>query len=83
MKQKQYTPMGVAEQAFSLLAANEGYLDDVDVNKVVAFEEAMQSFLKSNSADLLNKINESGDFNDEIEAEMKAAIEKFKTTGAW
>ena len=83
MKQKQYAPMSVAEQAFSLLAANKGYLDDVEVNKVVDFEAAMQAYLKSNEADLLAKINESGDYNDEIEAAMTAAIEKFKTTSTW
>lgn len=63
--------MSVAEQAFSLFAANEGYLDDVEVNKVVDFEAAMQSFIKSNNKDLLDKINASGDFNDEIAAEMR------------
>jgi F-type H+-transporting ATPase subunit alpha len=83
MKQKQYAPMSVAEQAFSLLAANAGFLDDVDVNKVVDFEAAMQSHLKSKYAELLNSINESGDFNDDIEAQMKAAIEDFKKTGSW
>jgi F-type H+-transporting ATPase subunit alpha len=83
MKQKQYAPMSVAEQAFSLLAANKGYLDDVEVNKVVDFEAAMQAYLKSNEAELLAKINETGDYNDEIEAAMIAAIEKFKTTSTW
>src|SRR5210317_1320590 len=57
MKQKQYSPMTVAEQAFSLYAANEGYLDDVDVAKIVDFEAAMQAHIKSNNADLLTKIN--------------------------
>ena len=83
MKQKQYSPMSVAEQAFSLLAANKGYLDDVDVNKIVDFEAAMQAYLKSNEAELLAKINETGDYNDEIDAAMTAAIEKFKATNTW
>jgi F-type H+-transporting ATPase subunit alpha len=83
MKQKQYAPLTVADMACSLLAANEGYLDDVDVKKVVDFEAAMHSFLHSNNADLLTKINESGDFNDDIAAEMKAAIEKFKASGTY
>ncbi|MGW8228240.1 MAG: F0F1 ATP synthase subunit alpha [Gammaproteobacteria bacterium] len=83
MKQKQYSPMSVAEQAFSLLAANKGLLDDVDVNKVVDFEAAMQAYLKSNEAELLAKINETGDYNDEIDAAMTAAIEKFKATSTW
>ena len=83
MKQKQYAPLSVAEMAFSLLAANEGYLDDVDVTKVVAFEGALHAYLRASNAELLAKINESGDFNDEIAAEMKAAIEKFKATSTY
>ena len=83
MKQKQYAPMSVAEQAFSLFAANEGFLDDVDVNKVVDFEAAMQAYLKSNNADLLKQINDSGDYNDEIAGSMKDAIEKFKASSTW
>ena len=83
MKQKQYAPMGVAEQAFSLMAANEGYLDEVPVNKVVDWEAAMQSFIKSNNADLIASINKDGDFNDDIAAQMKAALDKFKETGAY
>jgi F-type H+-transporting ATPase subunit alpha len=83
MKQKQYSPMSIAEQAFSLLAASKGFLDDVDVNKVVDFEDAMQAYLKSNEPELLAKINETGDYNDEIEAAMTAAIEKFKATSTW
>ena len=83
MKQFQYSPMSVAEQAFSLFAANEGFLNDVDVNKVVAFEAAMQAYLKSNSGDLITKINGTGDYNDDIAAEMKAAIEAFKANGSY
>ncbi len=83
MKQKQYHPMSVAQQAFSLMAANYGYLDDVEVKKVVDFEDAMHSFLKSKYQGLLDKINKTGDFNDEIEAEMKAALDDFKAHGAW
>jgi F-type H+-transporting ATPase subunit alpha len=83
MKQKQYSPMKIAEQAFSLYAANEGYLDDVAVDKIVDFEAAMQAYMKSNEADLITKINETGDFNDEIEGAMKAALVKFKESATW
>ncbi len=83
MKQKQYAPLSVAELAISLYAANEGYLDDVPVTKIVDFEAAMQSGIASNNADLLDKINESGDYNDEIEAAIKAALDNFKATGTW
>jgi len=83
MKQKQYAPLSVAEMACSLFAANEGFLDDVDVNKVVDFEAALHAFLRANNTELLDKINASGDFNDYIAAEIRAAIEKFKATSTY
>ncbi len=83
MKQAQYSPMSVADMAFSLYAINEGYMDDVDTNKVLSFEAALLAHVKSNNADLLDKINETGDFNDEISGEMKAACDKFKANGVW
>jgi F-type H+-transporting ATPase subunit alpha len=83
MKQAQYAPLSVGEMAFSLLAANEGYLDDIEVLKIVAFESAMHAYLRENSGDLVDQINASGDFNDDIEASMKSAIEDFKRNGAY
>ncbi len=83
MKQGQYAPLSVAEMAVSLFAANEGYIDDVDVKKVVAFEAALHSHVKSNNSDLLDKINESGDYNDEIINGLKSAIETFKANGVY
>ena len=83
MKQKQYAPLNVAEMGVSLYAANEGYLDDVDVTKIVDFEDAMLAHLRSNNADLLDSINESGDYNDDIAGKIAAAIENFKTNGVY
>jgi F-type H+-transporting ATPase subunit alpha len=83
MKQPQYAPMSVAQMALSLFAVNQGFLDDVDVAKVQAFEAALQSYMKSNHADLMEKINKSPEYNDEVEAQLKAAIEKFKASHAW
>ena len=61
----------------------KGYLDDVDAKKVVDFEAAMHAQLRDKNAELLAQINESGDFNDDIEAAMKKAIEDFKANGAY
>jgi len=83
MKQAQYSPMGVAEMGFSLYAMNEGYMDDVEVSKVLDFEASMWAYVKSNNADLVAKIDEAGDYNDEIAAEMKAALDTFKANGVW
>lgn len=83
MKQNQYSTMSVAQNAVSLFAANQGFLDDVEVEKIVDFEAAMQGFMKSSHADLMDKINESGDFNDEIENALRAALEQFKASNTW
>ena len=83
MKQGQYQPLSIAEMAMSLHAANEGFIDDVDVTKVGSFEAALLSNMKSNHADLMAKINETGGFDKDIASAMTAAIESFKTTGSW
>jgi len=83
MKQKQYAPMSVAEQATSLFAASEGFLDDVDLDKVGAFEAALISYMNSSHADLMATINESGDFNGDIKGGLTSAIESFKANNVW
>ncbi|AQZ94113.1 F0F1 ATP synthase subunit alpha [Halopseudomonas phragmitis] len=83
MKQDQYTPMSIAEMAISIYAAEKGFLNDVELNKVGAFEKAMLAYFKRDKADLLAKINEKGDYNDEIEAGIKSGIENFKATQSW
>jgi len=83
MKQPQYSPLSVGEMAISLFAANEGYLDDVDASKVVDFESALQAYIKSNKADLLDKINDTGDYNDEIEQALHSAMKDFKANNTW
>jgi F-type H+-transporting ATPase subunit alpha len=83
MKQKQYAPLSIAEMALSLFAANEGYLDDVEIKKVVEFEAAMHAYVKSNHGALIDKINATADYNDEIAADLRKVIQDFKTNGAW
>lgn len=83
MKQKQYSPFSVAEQAVSLLAANDGFLDDVDMKKIRDFEAALHAYMKSNHAALLDRINKTGDWNDEVANGLRDAIKKFKTTHTW
>ena len=83
MKQKQYSPMSIADMGLSLYAANEGYLKGVELNKILDFEAALIAFFNSEYADLMGTINESGTYSDEIAAQFKAGIEKFKSTQAW
>jgi len=83
MKQSQYAPMSVAEMAVSLYAVNEGYLDDVDVNKVVDCEAAMQAHMKSNHQALLDSINNEPKLTDEVKEGLGKAVEDFKANGTW
>ncbi|WP_193074564.1 F0F1 ATP synthase subunit alpha [Pseudomonas sp. FME51] len=83
MKQDQYAPMSVGEMAISLYAAEKGFLTDVAINKVGAFEKAMLAWFKREQSALLSRINEKGDYNDEIEAGIKSGIENFKATQSW
>jgi len=83
MKQSQYAPLSVAEMALVLFAANEGYLKDVELAKVVAFEKALLSFAKSQHADLLDSVNANPAFNDEVAGKFKALIQQFKATQTW
>ena len=73
MKQKQYSPLSVAEMAVSLFAADEGYLDDVEKEKVVDFEHALHGYMRASQTALMDEINTSGDYNDEIIASLRAA----------
>ncbi|MGH1373060.1 MAG: F0F1 ATP synthase subunit alpha [Cellvibrionaceae bacterium] len=83
MKQKQYAPLSIAEMGVILYAANEGHLQDVEVAKIGDFEAALLSYMNSEHADLMKKVTETGNYNDEIESGFKAALEKFKSTQTW
>jgi len=83
MKQKQYAPMSTAEMGLSIFAATEGFLDDVEVNKIGDFEAALISYANSEFADLMAQINVKGDYSKDIAASLKELVEKFKSTQAW
>ncbi|QOC22681.1 F0F1 ATP synthase subunit alpha [Wenzhouxiangella sp. AB-CW3] len=83
MKQAQYSPMSVAEMAVSLFSGNEGYLDDLELSQVVPFERALIDYMNNTHGELMDKINQTGDWNDELAGEMKKALDEFKSTGSW
>ncbi len=83
MKQKQYSPMSVAQMAVSLFAVDRGYMDDVALDKAGDFEEALQSYMSASHADLLKSIEDNPVFNDEVESKLKAAADDFKANHAW
>lgn len=83
MKQKQYSPLSVSEMGVSLFAANEGYLEGLPINKIGDFEEALIAYMNSEYKDLMSQIAESGDYNKDIAASFKEALDKFKSTQTW
>ena len=83
MKQPQYAPLSVADQAVTLLAVSRSYYDDVPVEKALAFESGLRAFLKSKYAALIDKLESAMDLDAEGEKALAAAIEDFKKNGTW
>ena len=80
MKQDQNSPMSVAEMGAVLFAANEGYLKEVEVEKIKDFEQALLAYLHSDYADLMKTTAETGAYGDEQAAQFKEALDKFVST---
>jgi F-type H+-transporting ATPase subunit alpha len=83
MKQPQYSPMSIAQMALSLFAVNKGYMDDIEVNKILAFESALMAYMKAHHQDILERIESTGNLDDETEKALTAAVEAFKQTGVY
>ena len=83
MKQKQYAPMSVAQQAVSLYAVDRGYLDDIALEKVGDFETAMQAYMASEHGEFMRAVNDNPKFDDEVESKIKGALENFKANHTW
>ncbi len=83
MKQKQYSPMSVAEMAVTLYAAEKGHLKEVDLKKIGDFEQALLDYARREFKDLLDTINRTGDYSDEIQAELEKLLVSFKETQTW
>ena len=83
LKQKQYAPMSVAQQGLVLFAAERGYLEDVELAKIGSFEAALLAYVDRDHAPLMQEINQTGGYNDEIEGKLKAILDSFKATQSW
>ena len=83
MKQRQFAPMSVAEMAVSLFAAENGYLDEIPVEKIQAYEHALMQYMHSDHQELLDKVNERGAYDDEVQQGFTAALTAFRDKGAW
>ena len=82
MKQAQYTPQSVSKMAVSLYASNEGFMDDVDVPKILAFEAALLQYVSQKAGALMDKIESSKNLDKDDEAALKAVVAEFKKSWA-
>ncbi len=83
MKQPQYQPLQVWEQAVTLFAVNNGLFDDIEVKNALAAEKGLRDFLKSKHAALVDRIESTKDLTKDDEAAFTAAIQDFKKTGGY
>ncbi len=83
MKQPQYRPLTIADMALSLYAVNEGWLDEVEVEKVRAFESALHAYARSEHGDFLDELSRTGAHDEEILARLKDILETFVKTQSW
>ena len=83
MKQTQYSPLSVAEMGIMVFAADKGFLKEIAVEKIGNFETALLAYMNSEHKDLMDAINVSGDYNDDIEGTFDKAMKKFISTQTW
>jgi F-type H+/Na+-transporting ATPase subunit alpha len=82
MKQKQYAPMSVAQMALSIYAVNSGYMDKVELGKIVAFEAGLQAFAMSTHKVDMDAIDAEPVLK-KHEATLKKIVENFVATGTY
>lgn len=78
LKQPQYRPMHVLDQILSIYAGTQGFLDDVPVSEVTAWEKAFLTYMHDRHQKLIDELTAAGDMTSEIAAKLDAAIREFK-----
>jgi F-type H+-transporting ATPase subunit alpha len=79
-KQKQYNPIPVEEQVAVMWAMQNGYLDAVPVDRVKEYQLKLQDWLQTRKTGLLGAIREKKELDKDLESQLKAALDEFKTT---
>ncbi len=83
LKQPQHSPMSLGKEVMILYAVTNGYLDDVPVDEIIAFEENFHRFMETNHPELEQKINDDREIKPETEEALKAAILGFKESSTY
>ena len=80
LKQGQYVPLSLANEVVVLFAVNEGLMEDVEIEKVGAFQDQLLRYVAGSHPDILATIEETKDISDELSANLTKAINDFKPT---
>ena len=80
MKQPQYQPLEVWEMALTLFAVNNNFLDDISVDNALKAEKSMRDYIETEYKDLIQKIKDTSNLDNDDESKLKEAIEKWKST---
>ncbi len=83
LKQPQYQPLQVWELGVVLFSVNNGYLDDVPVAQVLAFEKSLKDYLKAKHAGFIQRVESTKELSKDDEAELVAALQEFKKHGSY
>lgn len=83
LKQKQYSPMSIAQQAFILFTIEYNYLENVELNKISEYESTLMLYLEHEHNELMECINKYGNYNDDIKNNMKIVLDKFNMLKHW
>ncbi|QOI10839.1 F0F1 ATP synthase subunit alpha [Blochmannia endosymbiont of Colobopsis nipponica] len=83
LKQKQYAPMSIAQQALLLFAVVHGYLEDVDLHKINTFESTLMTYISCEQLEIMKYVNETGIYDDIVKGEFKNILDKFKINNLW
>ena len=80
LKQAQYVPLSLGNEVVVLFAVNEGLMEDVEIEKVGAFQDQLLRYIAGSHPDILTAIDETKDISDEVSANLTKAINDFKPT---
>lgn len=78
LKQPQYQPVAMEKQVVALYAVNNGYMDDVPVDKVRDFEEKFSTYMDTQGKKVMEAIRDTRELTEDLEAKLKASLEAFK-----
>jgi len=83
LKQQQYAPMSLGKEVTILYAVNNGYLDDVPVDKIANFEQGFHTFMESNHPEIGQQIITDKEIKPETEQKLKTAISEYKQSATF